>query len=401
MQARENRRVYDLPTADATPAPTPAALARRLAASLGPRVFDATAWNERELLARVSPRPVGGVEVWRLPVAGAIAAAAGEPAPYWAEAVRSCLAGMPGVRETSVRDGAVLVRRAVDDPTEVLPRSLEDCRLWWGAPEHRTITPTRYRRAGDRAAGGGETDGGEAGGNGSASGIDRVGLLAEALAAVAEAAGDHAVVESAPAGDLHGAATDLAGRVQVNNGTEIADIAVARVRVTPLESVSSTERGLGASPVRVSLLAAPPATEVVLHPRDLLARTPSNPAFLLAHTAHTAHTMGAVCDAAPAPGAHRPDSPHPVTVRDDGTRSLFVALAAYPFVVEKAARTADPGVLLRHLLTIARAAARLRLGGAVRHRDEAGVADAATARSTALVLRHGMEALALPRITRI
>ncbi len=334
-------------------APIPAALARHIAAVVAPRLDGVPGWSERELVARVSPRPVGGLTVWRTPLAGALAAVTGEGSAVWADRIREAAEQLPAVEATEQRGGAVDVRLRVQRIADLLPLTRDGCRLWHGPPGRVTV----QRGEGERPA------------------LDRAGVFVEAVRGVAAATGDGFVSTSGgPAAGVRVAGPSVSREVAFGPVMVAADD--PRVPSPLLVDARPT------TPVRVALLLAKPGAPVRLEPAKLLARTDTNPGFMLVHTALALAEEG--------------DCGSGARVGDHGVESLIVALASYPFVVEKGASTADPAVVLRLLLDIAGRCVRLRAGGA-----RAAEGDDDLRRSAATVLAHGIEALGMRLPARV
>ncbi|MDO5699799.1 MAG: hypothetical protein Q4G51_17685 [Dermatophilus congolensis] len=374
----------------------PAGLARGIVASLAPRLAGVPGWSERELVGRVSPRPVEGIAVWRIPVAAPLASATGDDPAAWAARVRDAAGTLPGVDSAWLHGGAVDVR--LSEPMAALPLTAHDCRLWHGASGE-----VRVRSAPVPLPNETHYDQGR---------HLRASVLADAIVALATAAGDTATRVTEPEPGGHDAAgpdtfgrtertertepTDRIGRISVDGPVVSRDIKVGPVRFVAGESAADPVAvGAPSTPVRAALLAAAPNASIDLDHRALLARVPANAGFLLVHTALALRASPARDEG---PGLARmpgggPDSGAPASVRDDGREPLLVALASYPFVVEKGVVGADPGVVLRHLLTVAGRSVALCGGG-----DEA---DALLRQSAATVLVHGIEALGMRLPTRI
>lgn len=329
-----------------------------MATELAPRLADVPGWDERTLVTCVSARPVGGVEVWRIPLAAALAAATGESAQQWAARIEESVARL-GLEHTRVGT-AVDVR--LGEYEWLLPLADDDMCLWQGRPGSvvvRSFSGADHRHTG-RA--------------GLVEHVERALVFTDAVMGLARAAGDAATREFG----------EQPGAVAVTGPVESRWVAFGPVSVVgdrPETLWVSPEEP--STPVRAALLAARASTPVELDTERLLTRTSANPGFLLVHTALMAAARAAT----------EPDCPAQASVRDDGAESLIVGLASYPFVVEKGLATADPGMVLRHLLTVASRCARLGAGGSEPRRH--------LWQSAAAVLAHGIEALGMRVPSRI
>lgn len=355
--------------------------------------------TEREVLRRVSLRPVRGVTVWRTPVLAAL----GSEERYW-RAVRLALSEVPQVEQVE-RHGASVDITWRNPRESVPPRTAADLQLWTGAADHlrivrpvvatpppekqhapapaptatpavlpatSTATPTAVPScttpptAVPASAPSTATD----------ALPERAHVWGEALAALARACGDRPYPQEGPSGQVTlrseapGTATATERTVRVRPG-----------RVLGLDGRTPSEIDLGVTALRAAWLVQAAGESSALEEPEFWARpaspgarpSPAQAGFVLAHARQVAlaaaerHVVG-------------------------GTQSLLVDLAAVPFVQEKALVQADPSLFARLLLRIAAATRESPWGP-----DDGPV----PAASAALVLDHGMRALGLVPPTRV
>lgn len=330
-------------------------VASAVAATCG---LDEATVGEREVLRRVALRPIEGVRVWRTPVVAAVAGRT-DPAP-WLQAVQRVLEEVPHVAAVE-RRGATLDITLADPGAVVPPQAVVDTRLWAGAPDRLVVTvpPADEPHASPARE------------------PDRARLAGEMLAAMVRACGDQVETRIGETGQVTLARSDDAP--QPTQLTRRVAPGVVTGLTGPVGSISPAHGAavphpeVGATPVSIAWLSVPLQQPVRVPAAALWSRGEDNAGFVLAHALQLAR--GA---------AERGAS--------GGSQALLIALAAYPFVLEKAAVAAEPHLLVRHLVRCARA---------VRMSVWQPGAGPVPATAAAAVLGAGMEACGLRAPSRI